>query len=400
MHLHRSYLYRNYELRTIYLTNYQSRTQIEFQSWVKPSLIVSLNSLITKTIPLLLYQAVVSLNDGKLRRPLDKILPKELYSNRSFSAAPSTQRSGGTDSETLNSFNDTSSPSDRSFLTRNDRSSSERDLSLILRKEEKQILERNKNFINPIIATLDSNSSKSPNTSGSKERSFYDEMNAGYYLTNSCYYPATALYPQYSYIPSSFQIDQLTQKYKKNPYTSTSTLNQQSKPFVPKREETKKLDSAATTFDQKKRNTYGNSPRQKEDKKESAKIKPARRPLGNTAGNSVQNGNNTASKLLRQIINRNKVAIKKKTNVPKRELSDTRMGQSKDKVNIVIDQDDNDILSDVYASEELMGRKREIRKWQFRVKKSKKTTQKLMVGNGTKRNELGNILIDNRAKRI
>eukprot|EP00826_Nyctotherus_ovalis_P063467 TRINITY_DN930_c0_g1_i1.p1 TRINITY_DN930_c0_g1~~TRINITY_DN930_c0_g1_i1.p1 ORF type:complete len:350 (+),score=81.12 TRINITY_DN930_c0_g1_i1:93-1142(+) len=339
--------------------------------------------LIAKAIPVLLCQAAVALGDGRLRRPLDKVCLMELCSNRSFSAAPSTQRSGGTDSETLNSFNETSSPSDRSLLTRNDRSSSERDLSLILRREESQILERNRNFLNPIVATWDSNSSRSPNTSGSKDRSFYDDANSSQYFINGCYYPSP-VYTQTMYPTAYFQTNQYTQKYKKAVYVNAGGLNQQSKPFVPKREEMQKLDPAAPAFDQKKKGVYGSPTQMKEDKKE-VKSKPNRRPLGNTTGNSIPSATtNTAPRFRRQFLNRNKLTFKRKNQTAERDLSDSRMMKSRDNVNNAMDQDDNDTLSDVYASEELVIRK----KGKHRKKKTARGVQKT-TNNGGKRSEPG-----------
>lgn len=359
-----------------------------FQAWVKPNVIVSLESLIGKTIPVLLYQAAVALHDGRLRRPLDKACLMEVHSNRSFSAAPSTQRSGGTDSETLNSFNDTSSPSDRSLLTKNDRSSSERDLSLILHKEEKQILERNEKFLNPVIATWDSNSSKSPNTSGSKNRSFYDDQNAHYYINGytSAVFPTTHIYTQAMCPTNYFQANQYPQKYKKVVYVNTARLNQQSKPFVPKREEMQKLDPAAPVFDQKKRTVYGSPKPIQEDKKEAGKTKPVRWPLGNTTGNSIPAATtNTAPRFRRQFLNRNKLTFKGKNQTAEQDLSDPRIMKSRDNGTNAIDQDE-DTLSDVYASEELVIRKKE------RVRK-KKTGRKIQKqSNGSKRVDVGKVL--------
>ena len=66
------------------------------------------------------------------------------------------------------------------------------------------------------------------------------------------------------------------------------------------------------------------------------------------------------------------------------------MMQSKDNANTAIEQDDKDVESDVYASEGLAFRKKEARKRKFWLRKSKKASQKLVVGNGSKRTELGN----------
>ena len=353
------------------MSNYQSKVQLGFQAWVRPSVIVSLESLIAKSVPVLLYQAAVALHDGKLRRPLDKVSLIEPHSNRSLSAAPSTQRSGGTDSETLNSFNDTSTPSDRSLLARNDRSSSERDLSLILHREENQILERNKNFLNSAMVTWDSNSSKSSNTSGSKEYSFYDDSNTHYYACHSPFFTSSHIYPPM--YPSTYL--QYQQKYKKIVYANTG-LNQQSKPFVPKREETVKLDPAAPAFDQKKRGVYV-SP--EEDK--TAKQKQARRTLGNNAGNSIPAANtNVPPRFRRQFLNRNKLTFKRKNQTAERDMSDSRISKSRE--NNGIDQDEEDALSDVYASGELAIKKKE----KFRKKKAGRKIQK---SNNNKRTEAG-----------
>ena len=381
----RSQLYQDYTLRTVYLSNYQARSHMGFPSWIKPAIVISLNSLITPCLPTLLHQAVVAFKEGKLRRPIEKTHCEGSRSSRSASAStvPPTQRSGETDSETLTSFNDASTPSEkasnRSHLTRTEHSSSERDLSFVLRREAQQILERNKNFLDPAMVTWDSSSSKSPNTSGSKdfgafkaEHSFYDDPNVstsnGYYFSNGCYYPipVICMYPQQEY----FRTDPVAvprpapppapPKYRKNSPPRTvpvPALSQQSKPFVPKREEVKKLDPAAPAFDQKKK-TYANHAAKEEKKEFPQKAKPVRKPLGNAAGNTI-----------RQILNRNRMTtkVKPQEQIEKRELSDPRKFQT-----TVPEQDDNDIQSDVYAPEEIVCKKTEVKKKQrFHTKKRK-----------------------------
>jgi len=369
-------------------------------TWIKPVVVLNLDSLLKQTIPVLLRKAIQAFKDGKLWQPLDKTRTENARSSRSVStSAVPSHRSGGTDSETFTSFNDTSTPSEkasnRSHLTRADHSSSERDLSLVLRKEQQLILERNKNYLDAAQITWDSNSSRSPNTSGSKdfggnklEHSFYDEQqqqnaiaNANYYMTNNgCYYPVPVsyIYPQGYFQPSSVtnQIRPTApthQKYKKNvpPAPAAQTLNQQSKPFVPKREEIKKLDPAAPAFDQKKKQQHAPI---KEEKKESpspqnnTKAKNVRKPLGNASGNAAGN-------TIRLIINRNKLNTKMKSRelMDKRDLSDQRRAKSRDNMHVAIciDQDnDNDIQSDVYAPSEII-RRREIVKLEYFPKKNR-----------------------------
>jgi hypothetical protein len=67
-------------------------------------------------------------------------------------------------------------------------------------------------------------------------------------------------------------------------------------------------------------------------------------------------------------------------------MNDSRISKSRD--NNVIDQDEEDALSDVYASEELAIKKKE----RFRKKKTGRKTQKL---NNNKRIEAGKHRVNN-----
>ncbi len=388
------------------MSNYTTRSQAGYPSWIKPSVLLPLSQLLQASLPQLLFQAVTLFREGKLRKPLDKTHDSKGRSSRSVSASAvphggqSSQRSGvGTDSDAITSFNDTSTPSEktsnRSHLTsRNDRSSSDPDLSLLLRREAQQTFEKNKNFLDPAIMTRDSNSSRSPNTSGSKDyskqdrSSYYDEGGGlGYYYANGCYYPypvvCVGVYPQL--VPTN---GSPTEQFadEQRPRKSLQTLSQQSKPFVPRREEVKKLDPSAPAYEQKKKPRVLKPDEVpvhvKEEKRDNGKPKPVRRPLGNAAGNTI-----------RQIINRNKLKTRAKDEPEQRDLSPPRRAKSRDTANTHFVKEpwdaveDSDIQSDVYAQDEAVARaKKEVKKQRLHKKRSRRpAAQNLLAFNASKR---------------
>lgn len=343
----------------------------------------------------MLYKAVVSFSRGKLLHPLDKTESLSNRNSRSVSASAvphgghSSQRSGvGTDSDPITSQNDTSTPSERtshrSRLTTSRHeystiSSSDPEFSMILRREVQNLCERNKNYIDPAFITRDSNSSHSPNTSGSKDNTLKQEYVQyveepgvqGFYYPNNYYYPSAPMYQDYPTIQQS----QYARGWQQNiPYQEQQVYNWRAETeqrqdlaaqpqIMQRREEIKKLDPSAPAYEQKRKQKPAKKEEPvvystKEEKKEvrqvqpshPEKAKPARKPLGNAAENTI-----------RQIINRKKKQAKAKAK-PKDEIQaeiekEMKLRRAKSReytTNNKAEVEGDEIESDVYTQEDIV----------------------------------------------
>lgn len=388
----RSNTFRNYSMKTVYLSNY-SKKAFSSPSWNKPCIKMSLSKAIGGTILDMFIKTAKNFAKGKLSQPLDKTTRPRSRGSRSVSASAVThgghssrQSGNGTDSDPFTSPNDTSTPSERtSNRSRRTKSkhehstisSSDPEFSIILRREVKTLCEQNKNYIDPAFISRDSNSSHSPNTSGSKEftqrqdysgnASVYDDVNPNaqsYYFENGYYYPSPPMYVNSGYTP--VQQSQFARGWQQNwqhqaptGYNMRFTDVRQEQGPLPqqqRKEECKKLDPSAPAYEQKRKQKPVEIAHPKEEKKEVKQAQPKcqRKPLGNAAGNTI-----------RQIIKRRNqklkcVKAKEETPAETRKESINRRAKSREYIKNKAEVDDNAIESD--AQEDNYPKKKEVKK--------------------------------------
>ncbi len=161
-------MYRNYSIRTVYETNFSTKSPMHIASWTKPSVTLALAPELQSQLPVLLQKTLSTFLRGRFLRPLALVRQPKSRSSRSASASASTSAAphrvtsphwveDEPDSDAafvLGYSSDKESESGSSLASGGEESedygtvsSSEADVSRVLERDARRTVESNKDFL-------------------------------------------------------------------------------------------------------------------------------------------------------------------------------------------------------------------------------------------------------------
>ena len=132
----------------MYISNFLSKQTIDNELWESQTVTLSLESILKNHIHTLINKTVTAIQRGRLHRPLDKTYRAN---SRSSMSTSTTNTKYPYIEETVSSSEceDWSKESERSEDQYGTVSSSDSEIKMLLEKETKRTLEKNKEFLNP-----------------------------------------------------------------------------------------------------------------------------------------------------------------------------------------------------------------------------------------------------------